>query len=38
MNYIKKDDYENLQKRVKDLEAELAKSKEKKAPAKATAK
>merc|ERR1712093_270630 len=25
MNYIKKDDYENLQKRVKDLEAELAK-------------
>ena len=38
MNYIKKDDYENLQKRVKDLEAELAKSKEKKAPAKATTK
>ena len=38
MNYMKRDDYENLQKRVKDLEAELAKTKEKKAPAKATVK
>tara|TARA_Y100001947_G_C10120879_1_gene211239 strand:+ start:92 stop:424 length:333 start_codon:yes stop_codon:yes gene_type:complete len=33
MNYVKKDDYDNLQKRVKDLEAEIAKSKAKKATA-----
>ena len=38
MNYIKKDDYETLQKRVKDLEAEIAKNKEKKAPVKSATK
>ena len=27
LNYVKREDYENLQKRVKDLESELAKSK-----------
>lgn len=36
MNYVKKDDYDNLQKRVKDLEVELAKSKAKKATATGT--
>ena len=30
LNYVKREDYENLQKRVKDLESELAKSKSKK--------
>ena len=30
LNYVKREDYENLQKRVKDLESELAKSKVKK--------
>ena len=27
LNYVKREDYENLQKRVKDLESELAKGK-----------
>ncbi len=30
LDYVKRDDYDNLQKRVKDLESELAKSKAKK--------
>ena len=30
LNYVKREDYENLQKRVKNLESELAKSKSKK--------
>ena len=30
LNYVKREDYENLQKRVKNLESELAKSKTKK--------
>ena len=34
LNYIKRDDYDNLLKRVKDLEATVAKSKSKKATSK----
>ena len=30
LHYVKREDYENLQKRVKDLESELAQSKSKK--------
>ena len=30
LDYVKREDYENLQKRVKNLESELAKSKTKK--------
>jgi len=33
LNYVKRDDYDNLLKRVKDLEAEVAKSKSKKTTA-----